>query len=85
MKLKSILKYIEEVVSVMPLTMARAGERNVIKRVSGKDETRRFLENLGFVSGAHVIVVSEMGGNMIVNVKDSRVAINRDMAGKIMI
>jgi ferrous iron transport protein A len=85
MKLKSILKYIEKVVSVVPLTMARAGERNVIKRVSGKDETRRFLENLGFVSGAHVIVVSEMGGNMIVNVKDSRVAINRDMAGKIMI
>ncbi len=69
----------------MPLTMARAGERNVIKRVIGKDETRRFLENLGFVSGAHVIVVSEMGGNMIVNVKDSRVAINRDMAGKIVI
>ncbi|RHP32874.1 FeoA family protein [Lachnotalea sp. AF33-28] len=70
---------------MMPLTMARAGERNVIKRVIGKDETRRFLENLGFVSGAHVIVVSEMGGNMIVNVKDSRVAINRDMAGKIVI
>nr|WP_330424867.1 FeoA family protein [Lachnotalea sp. AF33-28] len=85
MKMKNILKYIKEVVSVMPLTMARAGERNVIKRVIGKDETRRFLENLGFVSGAHVIVVSEMGGNMIVNVKDSRVAINRDMAGKIVI
>ena len=85
MKMKNILKYIKEVVSVMPLTMARAGERNVIKRVIGKDETRRFLENLGFVSGAHVIVFSEMGGNMIVNVKDSRVAINRDMAGKIVI
>ena len=85
MKMKNILKYIKEVVSVMPLTMARAGERNVIKRVIGKDETRRFLENLGVVSGAHVIVVSEMGGNMIVNVKDSRVAINRDMAGKIVI
>ena len=85
MKMKNILKYIKDVVSVMPLTMARAGERNVIKRVIGKDETRRFLENLGFVSGAHVIVVSEMGGNMIVNVKDSRVAINRDMAGKIVI
>lgn len=85
MKLKSIIKYMTEVVNVMPLTMARAGERNVIKHVSGKDETRRFLENLGFISGAHVIVVSEMGGNMIVNVKDSRVAINRDMAGKIMI
>ena len=47
MKMKNILKYIKEVVSVMPLTMARAGERNVIKRVIGKDETRRFLENLG--------------------------------------
>ena len=69
----------------MPLTMARAGERNVIKRVIGKDETRRFLENLGFVSGAHVIVVSEMGGNMIVNVKDARIAISKSMANRIMV
>jgi Fe2+ transport system protein A len=70
---------------VMPLTMARTGEANVIKKVGGKEETRRFLENLGFVTGGNVTVVSEIGGSMIVNVKESRVAINRDMANKIMI
>lgn len=69
----------------MPLTMAQTGEANVIKKVGGKEETRRFLENLGFVSGGSVTVVSQIGGNMIVNVKESRVAINRDMANKIMI
>lgn len=70
---------------MMPLTMARAGESNVIKKVGGKEETRRFLENLGFVTGGDVTVVSEIGGNMIVNVKESRVAINKDMANKILI
>ena len=69
----------------MPLTMARTGEPNVIRKVGGKEETRRFLENLGFVTGGSVTVVSEIGGNMIVNVKESRVAINKDMANKIMI
>lgn len=69
----------------MPLTMAKTGEVNVIKRVGGKEETRRFLENLGFVAGGNVMVVSEIGGNMIVNVKESRVAINKDMANKIMV
>lgn len=69
----------------MPLTMAKAGEVNTIKKVGGKEETRRFLENLGFVTGGLVTVVSEIGGNMIVNVKESRVAINKDMANKIMI
>ncbi len=69
----------------MPLTMAKAGEANLIKKVGGKEETRRFLENLGFVVGGVVTVVSEIGGNMIVNIKDSRVAIGRDMANKIMI
>lgn len=69
----------------MPLTMAKTGEANIIKKVGGKEETRRFLENLGFVAGGSVTVVSEMGGNMIVNVKDSRVAIGKDMANKIMI
>ena len=69
----------------MPLTMARAGEVNIIKKVGGKEKTRKFLENLGFVTGGQVTVVSETGGNMIVNVKESRVAINRDMASKIMI
>lgn len=69
----------------MPLTMVAAGEPNVIKKVGGKEETKRFLENLGFVAGSLVTVVSEIGGNMIVNVKDSRVAIGKDMANKIMV
>lgn len=70
---------------MMPLTMANAGEKNTIKKVGGKEETRRFLENLGFVAGGTVTVVSDIGGNMIVNVRDSRVAIGKDMANKIMI
>ena len=70
---------------MMPLTMMSAGETNTIKRVGGKEETRRFLENLGFVAGSAVTVVSETGGNLIVNVKDSRVAVGKDMANKIMV
>lgn len=69
----------------MPLSMMKAGEPGVIKKVGGKEEIRRFLENLGFVTGGTVTVVSETGGNMIVNVKDSRVAIGRDMANKIFV
>lgn len=69
----------------MPLTMVKTGEPSVIRKVGGKEETRRFLENLGFVAGGIVTVVSEIGGNMIVNVKDSRVAIGKDMAIKIMV
>ncbi|MEY8392390.1 ferrous iron transport protein A [Lachnospiraceae bacterium] len=69
----------------MPLSMARAGEASIIKKIGGKEETRRFLENLGFVTGGLVTVVSEIGGNMIVNVKESRIAIDKTMANKIMI
>jgi len=69
----------------MPLTMVKAGEPNVIKKVGGKEDTKRFLENLGFVTGGIVTVISEIGGNMIVNVKDSRVAIGKDMANKIIV
>lgn len=69
----------------MPLTMARTGEAQTIKKVGGSEETRRFLENLGFVTGAMVTVVSTISGNMIVNVKDSRIAVNQDMARKIMV
>ena len=58
---------------------------NIIKKVGGKEETRKFLENLGFVTGGTVTVISQTGGNMIVNVKDSRVAIGKDMANKIMV
>ena len=65
--------------------MVKEGEPNIIKRVSGKDETRKFLENLGFVKGSTVTVISQIGGNMIVNIKDSRVAIGKDMANKIMV
>ena len=70
---------------MMPLTMVNEGESNTIKRLGGKEETRRFLENLGFVTGSMVTVVSRIGGNIIVNVKDSRVAIGKDMANKIMV
>lgn len=70
---------------MMPLTFANEGETNVIKRIGGKEEIRRFLENLGFVTGSSVTVISENGGNVIVNVKDSRIAIGKDMAAKIMI
>ncbi len=67
------------------MSMVRAGEPNVIRKVGGKEETRKFLENLGFVTGGLVTVVSETGGSLIVNVKDSRVAIGRDMANKILV
>ena len=70
---------------MMPLTMVNVGEKNTIKRVSGKEDTKKFLENLGFVIGGTVTVVSAIGGNVIVNVKDSRVAIGKDMANKIMV
>ena len=69
----------------MPLTMATKGEENIIKRVGGKEETRKFLENLGFVVGSAVTVVSEVDGNVIVNIKDSRVALGKDMANKILV
>ena len=69
----------------MPLSMVRKGESNVIKKIGGKEETRRFLENLGFVVGSVVTVITEIGGNLIVDVKDSRVAIGRDMANKIQV
>ncbi len=70
---------------MMPLTMMNTGETNTIKKVGGKEEIKKFLENLGFVVGGAVTVVSETGGNLIVNVKDSRVAIGKDMANKIMV
>ena len=70
---------------MMPLTMARVGEANTIKRIGVKDKCKKFLENLGFVPGGSVTIVSEVGGNMILNVKDSRVALGKDMANKIMI
>ena len=70
---------------MMPLTMMNAGEQCTIKKIGGKEDTNRFLENLGFVVGGTVTVISDTGGNLIVNVKDSRIAIGKDMAVKIMV
>lgn len=70
---------------MMPLSMSKEGEPNIIRKVGGKEETKKFLENLGFVVGGTVTVISAIGGNIIVNVKGSRVAIGREMANKIMI
>lgn len=70
---------------MMPLTMAETGRELEIRRIGGKEETRRFLESLGFVMGGFVNVVSMIGGDLIVKVKDSRVAISREMANRIMV
>ena len=70
---------------MLPLTMLKEGESGVVQRVGGKEETRRFLENLGFVVGATVTVVTQINGNVIVNIKESRVAIGKDMANKIQV
>ena len=70
---------------MMPLTMSRPGEKASIKKIGGKEETRKFLKTLGFVPGAHVSVITEISGNVIVNIKESRVAISREMASKIIV
>ena len=70
---------------MMPLTLANAGEENTILRVGGSAEVKKHLADLGFVAGAAVNVVASLGGNVIVNVKESRVAISEEMARKIMI
>ena len=70
---------------MMPLAFADVGEENIIKKIGGKPEVKKHLENLGFVTGGTVIIVSDIGGNLIVKVKESRVAISREMASKIMI
>ncbi len=69
----------------MPLTLANPGEPCVIKKVGGNAETKKFLESLGFVPGGIVTVMNEMGGNVIVNVKESRVAVSKEMAAKIVV
>ena len=70
---------------MMPLTFANVGEENMIKKVGGKPETRKFLENLGFVAGGTVTVVSTIGGNVIVKVKESRVAVSKEMAAILLL
>ena len=81
----SVQQSIRKAGEQMPLTMAQTGRINQIRKIGGKSETRRFLESLGFVVGGDVTVVSELNGNLIVNVKESRVAISREMANKIMV
>ena len=70
---------------MMPLSMAVIGEKKRVIKVGGKDEVRRFLQNLGFVEGAEITVVSGLSGNMIINVKDTRIAIDKSMANRIMV
>ena len=70
---------------MMPLTMARSGETVVIRKITGRDEVRQHLAELGFVVDESVTVISEMAGNLILQVKDSRVAVDRTMANRIMI
>ncbi len=75
----------EEGLNMMPLMLAQVGEENIIKKIGGSPEVKQHLENLGFVVGGTVKVVNALGGNVIVNVKESRVAISEEMAKKIMI
>ena len=70
---------------MMPLAFAGTGEEYVVRRISGKPEVKKHLENLGFVAGAGVSVINTIGGNVIVKVKEARVAISQEMAQKIMI
>ncbi|MBQ8208641.1 MAG: ferrous iron transport protein A [Clostridia bacterium] len=70
---------------MMPLTFASVGEVNIIKKIGGLPEVKKHLENLGFVVGGSVTVINAIGGNLIVNVKEARIAVSREMAQKIMI
>lgn len=70
---------------MMPLTYANVGEENVIRKIGGSTDVKKHLENLGFVAGGNVTVITSLGGNVIVNVKNSRVAISKEMAQRIMI
>lgn len=72
-------------VMIMPLSMFCSGESGMIHRISGRDDTKRFLKNLGFVEGNSVTVINRVEGNMIVSVKDSGIAIGKNMANKIMV
>lgn len=70
---------------MMPLVMADPGEENIIKRVGGNPEMKKHLEDMGFVAGSAVTVMNSIGGNLIIRIKESRVAISKEMAGKIMV
>ena len=70
---------------MIPLTLAEVGEKNIIKKIGGKQEVKAHLENLGFVVGGAVTIINSIGGNVIVNVRESRIAISKEMAQRIMI
>lgn len=70
---------------MMPLALAKEGEENIIKKIGGRPEVKKHLENLGFVAGGKVTVIRVLGGNVIVNVKDTRIAVSEEMARKIMV
>ena len=70
---------------MMPLTLAAIGERNTIRKVGGSPEVKKHLENLGFVVGGNVTIITTLAGNVIVNVKEARIAISEEMARKIMV
>ena len=69
----------------MPLGMANVGDVNIIKQINGRDDVRQHLDELGFVPGAEISVVSELGGNLILSVKESRIALDKTMAMRIMV
>lgn len=70
---------------MMPLTLAEIGKENIVKRIIGKQQVKSHLEDLGFVVGSPITVINIIGGNVIVNIKESRIAISREMAQKIMV
>ena len=69
----------------MPLTMAKAGETVTIRKITGRDEVRQHLAELGFVVGKSVTVISRLGGNLILQVKDSRIALDQTLAQRILV
>ena len=85
LRLAMTYRGIEQERIVMPLSMAKTGEENSVKKVGGREETRQFLAKLGFVPGSHITIITKIGENVIVSVKESRVAISREMATKIMV
>ena len=70
---------------MMPLALANVGEENTIKKIGGSPEVKKHLENLGFVVGGHVTIITTQAGNVIVNVKEARIAVSEEMARKIMV
>ncbi len=70
---------------MMPLNLADVGEQNVIRKIGGNPEVKKHLENLGFVPGGTVTVINSLGGNLIVNVKEARVAISEELARRVMV